>query len=189
MFAPQNGRSHKVVLMGDAGVGKTSILLQLSQRVFQAITTPTVSSGCIVQRFTTTHGPVSLQIWDTAGEERYRSFTRLYTQGAEAALIVFDVADQSTFESIPTWIQIVVDSSGRRPAIVVVANKVDLPKRAVGSEKIAEFTDREKLTYVEVSAKLGSNVAMLFESVAETVAQGAGGEGRALSAGNRGCCA
>jgi small GTP-binding protein len=184
----QTGPSHKVVLMGDAGVGKTSILLRLSQHVFQAITTPTVSSGCTVQHFATTNGPVSLQIWDTAGEERYRFFTRLYSQGAEAVVIVFDVSDPCSFESVPAWIQTVSDSIDTRPVIFIVANKVDLPKRAVSGETVAEFTDRENLTYLEVSAKLGLNVATLFEAVAEAVGQLAGVGSKPLLPANKSCC-
>jgi small GTP-binding protein len=128
-----------------------------------------------------------MQIWDTAGEERYRSFTRLYTQGAEAALIVFDVSELSTFESIPSWIQMVNDST-KRPVIFIVANKVDLPKRAIPREMIADFADREKLTFVEVSAKLGPSVATLFQNVAETVAKLESTTAGTLLKTNPGCC-
>jgi small GTP-binding protein len=161
----------KVVLVGDSGVGKTSILLRLNANIFRSDSAATVGSGCSTRPFMTTSGDISLQIWDTAGEEQYRSLTRLYVQNAVAALIVFDVSSESTFASIPSWIDTVRETSGTEPVIFLVGNKVDLAARAVEMETGGQFAREHGLSYFDVSAKTGFQVDLLFADVAERVAR------------------
>jgi small GTP-binding protein len=167
--APES--AHKVVLVGDSGVGKTSILLQLSEHLFRRLTTPTVGSGCYVQEFHSSKGPVTLQIWDTAGEERYRSFTRLYSQGAEAAVLVFGVDDEPTFESLPEWISVVQESAPPSLMLYIVGNKVDLDERAITLDQGTEFAEGRGYKYYDVSAATGANVELVFADIAEAIAK------------------
>jgi small GTP-binding protein len=174
--------------MGDAGVGKTSILLQLSQNLFRRVTTPTIGSGCYVWRVTTTNGPIALQIWDTAGEERYRSFTRLYAQGAVAVIIVYDVTDHQSFENIPVWVSTVRDAADADPFIVIAGNKTDVVPRTVTPDEAGSFCEKAGFEYFEVSAKVGINVGMLFESVAERLSTKVVGDTRTIEGSEGGCC-
>jgi small GTP-binding protein len=166
---PPSDSARKVVLVGDSGVGKTSILFQLSEHLFRRMTTPTVDSGCYVQSFKSSHGPVSLQIWDTAGEERYRSFTKLYSRGAEAAVIVFDVADDSTFQAVTDWIAVVSDSAPDSLMIYVVGNKIDLDERVVTLDQATEFAQKHGFKYYDVSAATGENIQFVFTDIAEAI--------------------
>ena len=161
----------KVVLMGDSGVGKTSIVLQLSEHVFRDITKPTVGSGCIEKRVNTSFGTIKLNIWDTAGEERYRSVTSLYSQGAEAFVVVFDVADESTFESIPEWIETFHQTSNASSLIYVVGNKNDLPNRAVTDARAYDWCQKNGYSYYDVSAKTGERVELVFTDIAEKLGE------------------
>jgi small GTP-binding protein len=169
MAAPPSDSARKVVLVGDSGVGKTSILLQLSEHLFRRITTPTVGSGCYVQSFKSTRGPVSLQIWDTAGEERYRSFTKLYSRGAEVAVIVFDVTDDSTFQAVTDWIAVVHDSAPDSLMIYIVGNKIDLDERVVTLDQGTEFAQKHGFKYYDVSAATGENIEGVFTDIAEAI--------------------
>lgn len=157
----------KVVLMGDSGVGKTSIVLQFSEHVFREITRPTVGSGCVNKRIITQKGPCSLMIWDTAGEERYRSVTSLYSQGANAFIIVYDVTDESTFESIPDWIETIQQTADDDSLIYIIANKTDIPERTVSDVRAFEWAHQHRYPYFEVSARTGERVDLVFEDVAE----------------------
>jgi small GTP-binding protein len=180
----------KVVLVGDANVGKTSLLLQLTDHMFRQETTPTVSSGCFIREFPTTNGPMPLQIWDTAGEERYRSITRLYAQGAIAAIIVFDTSVSSTFASIPSWVDTIRDMTDTDPVFFVVGNKVDLTPRDVDGDTVAQYCQENRLISFDVSAKTGFQVDLLFAEVAEQVGRRTMGvtSPPVLSEADSGCC-
>jgi small GTP-binding protein len=130
---------------------------------------PTVGSGTSTKDVATTRGTVRLTIWDTAGEERYRSFTGLYSQGAVAAIIVFDVTDEGTFESIPTWVDVFKQATETGDFVVVVGNKLDLEDRVVTAKKALEWCDENKFKYFEVSAKTGEGVDLVFAQVAEHI--------------------
>jgi small GTP-binding protein len=161
--------SNKVVMLGDSSVGKTSIVLQLSEHVFRRMTTPTVGSGCFFKEIPTTKGPVPLKVWDTAGEERYRSFTGLYSQGAVAAIVVFDVTDQTTYESISNWVEMFRETAEPTNFIWVVGNKIDLDGRMITKAKATEWTEAQGFKYFDVCAKTGENIDLVFADVAETI--------------------
>jgi small GTP-binding protein len=170
MSQPSSEAIHKVVLMGDASVGKTSILLMLTQSTFQTTVTSTICSGSFVREFSTPSGHVTLQIWDTAGEERYRSFTQIYARGSEAVILVFSVTDLTSFENLPEWIQMVHEMSAPETLIIIAGNKADCTDRSVTFDMIAAFCEDHQLTYFEVSARTGMHIRELFEEVAEKVA-------------------
>lgn len=163
--------SHKVVMLGDSGVGKTSIVLRLCEKVFRETTAPTVGSGYAKKEFQTKNGTVILHIWDTAGEERYRSFTSLYSQNASLAFVVYDITDRKSFESVEDWVRIFRDHVGNDAPFVLLGNKVDNPdKREVTFNEAYELANRLNATNQEVSAKTGENVDNAFMQAVEIVA-------------------
>jgi small GTP-binding protein len=164
-----NSPASKVVMLGDSGVGKTSIVLQLSEHAFRRMTTPTVGSGCFFKEITTTKGVSRLNVWDTAGEERYRSFTGLYSQGALAGIVVFDVTDESTFESISNWVQTFRETADPTHLIWVVGNKLDLDSRKVTQATAKAWAVQQGFKYFDVCAKTGENIDLVFLDIAESV--------------------
>jgi small GTP-binding protein len=113
---------------------------------------------------------VRLNVWDTAGEERYRSFTGLYSQGAVAACLVFDLTQQPTFESLPSWAETFKETAEPTHFIWVCGNKLDLDGRAVTKQAAGAYCSQHGLKYFEVSAKTGENIDLMFADIAETVA-------------------
>jgi small GTP-binding protein len=162
--------AHKVVMLGDSSVGKTSIVLQLIEHVFRRLSSPTVGSGCFLKEVTTPKGTVRLNVWDTAGEERYRSFTGLYSQGAVAACLVFDLTAQVTFDSLPSWVETFRETAEPTHFIWVCGNKLDLDKREVSKQAAEAFCSQRGFKYFDVSAKTGENIDLVFADIAETVA-------------------
>ena len=160
---------HKVVLIGDSGVGKTTIVLQLLEKSYHKNTMPTVGSGIFTKKVPTDDGVVILTIWDTAGEEKYRSFTGLYSQGACAAIIVFDVTDKTTFSSVDSWVKVFqLSSSGS--LIYIVGNKIDKEeKRQVKYEDAYDWANQRGFKYNETSAKTGENVELIFKDIATSI--------------------
>jgi small GTP-binding protein len=162
--------SHKVVMLGNSGVGKTSIVLRLSERIFRKMTAPTVGSGTFQQDITTPGGNVHLTIWDTAGEERYKAFAGLYSQGATGGILVFDVSDQESFDDLSDWMRLFRDNAEQDAVLVIAGNKVDLIENRVVTEEAAkQFATERKIQYFDVSAKTGENVDKLFQALASQV--------------------
>jgi small GTP-binding protein len=165
---------HKVVMLGNSGVGKTSIVLRLSEKIFKKMTTPTVGSGTFDQQIATSKGLVRLTIWDTAGEERYKSFAGLYSQEATAGILVFDVSDKESFGDIADWIRLFQDNAEKTAVLVLAGNKVDLiEQRTVTGDEARAFAANQGIEYFDVSAKTGENIDRLFSFVAEHVGPGA----------------
>lgn len=165
------GPNYKVVMLGDSGVGKTASVIRLNEQYFRQVTAPTVGSGVFAKVFDTEQGRIKLTIWDTAGEERYRSFTSLYTQNAAAAIIVYDITDKYTFISIPSWIE-ALKAITPSCIVFIVGNKLDLEdKRDVEFDKALEWCTVNGYKYYETSAKTGQNIESLFNDVVCTLAK------------------
>ncbi|KAH0795880.1 small GTP-binding protein [Histomonas meleagridis] len=179
----------KVVLLGDSGVGKTSIVLRLSERVFRRNTAPTVGSGVITKEIETPSGPVTLSIWDTAGEERYKTFTSLYTQNAVGCVAVFDLTCTESFDALPNWIEIFEQNAEPDHIICVVGNKSDIEEsRTVDYNKAFEWCENRGYKYSEVSAKTGENVDLVFSGIAIALGPRAMAETRIEPNDEKKCC-
>ena len=113
---------------------------------------------------------VKLQLWDTAGTEKYRSITTSYYRGAHCAFIVFDLTSEESFNSLQDWIKNYYKYANKdfEKNIIIIGNKNDLTdKRKVTPEQIDEFIKLNKLIYFETSAKTGENVDESFEYIAK----------------------
>lgn len=110
-------------------------------------------------------------MWDTAGQEKYRSLTRMYYRDAKAALIFYDITDRRTFEGkIDEWIKDVRTKSAEDVGIVIVGNKTDMAdKREVSTDEGREFAERLGIPFFEVSAKDGTCIEELFTGVGKVV--------------------
>jgi small GTP-binding protein len=166
----------RVVLIGDASVGKTSILSRLISHRFDVHQTTTI--GANYQMYVNSVGDVriEIQIWDTAGQERFRSLGPIYYRNALAAVAVFDVANRQSFDNLTRWITSFRDVAGPRTIVVVVANKVDLletrPEAAgVTMDQAREFATTNGFRLYETSALTGAGVQEVFLDLSQTLAQ------------------
>jgi small GTP-binding protein len=166
----------KTVLLGDSGVGKTSIAVRLARDVFNDRAQPTV--GAAFFTFVVENGEDSIQfeMWDTAGQERYRSLAPMYYRGAEVVVLVFALSDKQSFEAGERWLQD-VRASGLGPTctLVLVGNKADLEdEREVSTEDAEAFAAEQGMMYIESSAKTAKNVKEIMQNVASRLPEGAG---------------
>jgi Ras-related protein Rab-5C len=160
--------SFKVILLGDSGVGKTSIVQYFERQIFQDAVDSTVGGSFMSREMTTPHGTINLHIWDTAGQERYRSLVPTYARGACASVVVFDLSVAETFQSVDRWIQ-EFDTFGCQGCLVyIVGNKSDLVPTV--PESAAEWAKATGLTLFSVSAKTGDGVQLLFQAIADEIA-------------------
>ena len=157
----------KVVIIGDAGTGKTSLLLRAADDVFSESYITTIGVDFKIRSDEASN--IKLQIWDTAGQERFRTITTSYYKGAGVFIIVFDVTNRESFESVANnWIpqiKTLTDPAKACP-ILLVGNKADLPNRAVQLAEAENFAFNNHMMYLDFSSKDGKE-AEVFEKFKE----------------------
>lgn len=156
----------KVVLIGDAGTGKTSLLARWADDRFDPEQRSTIGVAFRLVDYAADSGCVKMQVWDTAGQETFRATSPLYCRNAHAAMIVFDVAGRSSFESVRDWLQILQQGS-EDAGFVVVGNKCDRADREVSCEEATALADELGCEYFETSATENRAVGDAFAAVAE----------------------
>ncbi|KAL8426642.1 hypothetical protein Efla_005899 [Eimeria flavescens] len=155
----------KLLLIGDSGVGKSSLLLRFADNKYDEQQLSTIGVDFRV-RFLTVEGVrLKLAIWDTAGQERFRTLTSSYYRGAQGIILVYDVGCRDSFEHCSHWIQ-EAEKHGTVPGSVkmIVANKVDTP-RVVSTEEGRQLAAQLGTLFVETSAKTSINVQRAFEEL------------------------
>ena len=157
----------KYIMIGDMAVGKSCLLLRFTEGEFREGYEMTVGAEFGGKIVNVEAAQLYLQIWDTAGQENFRSLTRTYYRGAAVALIVYDITRRQTFENVKEWIAEVYSNGNLNTVIALVGNKTDLEQsREVTTREAEAFAKAKGLLYVEASAKDGLNVAEIFEAPA-----------------------
>ena len=159
----------KILILGDSSVGKTSLLLQYADGYFPTIYVATIGIEYKVKKININGADINLQIWDTAGEERFRSITQNYMKGADGILYVFDITQKSSFDNLKTWIRQSEEiTEGFKK--IIVGNKSDLEnERRIQKETVQKFCDERNIKGIEVSAKMGTKVSEAFETLAKLI--------------------
>jgi len=161
----------KILLLGDAAVGKTSVLTRFSDGLFVSSTRATV--GVDLKKSTVDldgHGarPLSLQIWDTAGQEMFRSIIATYYRGAHGVLLLFDVTRRQTFNALGGWLDEVKSKAPEHAPVVLVGNKADCPGRDVSAAEAEAWAAKHGMAYLETSAKSNLRINDAFVTLVAT---------------------
>lgn len=164
----------KVIAVGNGAVGKTSITLRFSTGTFRDSYIMTIGVDFAVKTIEveTPGGKkrVKLQIWDTGGQERFSYVRPLYYKGAMGGLVVFDVTQPESFQSLPKWFEEVKKNRGNIP-LILVGNKVDLPDRKISAEQAAQIAKKNGLKYLEASAKTGESIERVFAELSKAMVE------------------
>jgi Ras-related protein Rab-6A len=155
---------HKIIFVGDAGVGKTCIINRIVDNPFSD--TYEMSIGVdFMSKNLRYHGQnIKLQIWDSAGQEKYKGLIPSYVRNSSIVFIVYDISNRSSFDNIPNWISFVKNIE--KTAMVLCGNKSDL-ERSVEKNEGEELAKKEGLLFFECSAKTNENIKnMFFSSIA-----------------------
>jgi len=164
-----------VILVGDMGVGKSSILSQYIKKEFPESPLPTIAIEFATKIIKIKEGGyVKAQIWDTAGQEKYKSITSHHYRKAVGALLVFDVTRKSTFENCIKWHNELRNYTDQNCVICLVANKCDIIKdnkdlREVSTQEGKSFAKNNKTLYFETSAKNNDNISECFEELLQKI--------------------
>ncbi|MHA1651245.1 MAG: GTP-binding protein [Candidatus Helarchaeota archaeon] len=159
----------KIIVIGDPSVGKTTLMLRYTQKKFRELYIPTVGAQ-ISRKIVKIEGYLcSLNIWDIAGQQKFSNIRRLFYEGADAAIIVFDLTNKTSFINSSTWYN---DFSSHSDSSfgVLIGNKVDLKKNRIVLQEWGEkLAEKMGFQYFETSAKTGKNVENVFSYLATTI--------------------
>ncbi|KAL4492911.1 hypothetical protein ABPG72_020690 [Tetrahymena utriculariae] len=161
----------KVVLLGNIAVGKTAITQRFKQGIFDPAHQATLGAAYIEKNITLQDNSVlSLHIWDTAGDERYRSILSMFYRDSQAAILVYDVTDADSFNSLQLWINELEDKAKTEGMIIaLVGNKIDSPYEMVKvtTQKAEQFAREKNFLFTECSAKTGEGIDRIFNMIVE----------------------
>jgi len=160
---------YKIVLLGESGVGKSNLVLQFVKGQFHEGKESTIGAAFLSHSLDLEDRIVKFEIWDTAGQERYHSLAPMYYRGAQAAVVVYDITDEASFEKAKNWIKELLRQASPNILIVLAGNKCDLADsaRRVQQADVAAYADEAKIHFMETSAKTAQNVQPLFALVAD----------------------
>ncbi|KAK7091683.1 uncharacterized protein [Littorina saxatilis] len=156
----------KLVIVGDSGVGKTSLLLKYVDDVFTDTFISTIGVDFKIRTFDMDGKKVKLQIWDTAGQDRFKNIVSTFYRNAHGILLVYDVTDVTSFQNIQQWLKEIDKYAGQKAKQVLVGNKCDLaPRRQVSLEEGRALAATTSMMHIETSAKTSANLEALFSDL------------------------
>lgn len=179
----------KLLLIGDSGVGKTSILFRFSDDSFTSTFISTIGIDFKIRTIEMDGKKIKLQIWDTAGQERFRTITTAYYRGAMGIMLVYDVTSEKSFENITQWIKNIETHASDDVEKMILGNKCDMnDKRVVSTEAGEQLAEEYRVTLMETSAKSNINIEEAFTSMARNIKKkmDAKAVSRAAGQGNQG---
>eukprot|EP01100_Stratorugosa_tubuloviscum_P011812 TRINITY_DN5365_c0_g4_i1.p1 TRINITY_DN5365_c0_g4~~TRINITY_DN5365_c0_g4_i1.p1 ORF type:complete len:228 (+),score=94.21 TRINITY_DN5365_c0_g4_i1:54-737(+) len=167
-FKPNKNKNlqFKIVLLGEMNVGKTNILLRYTKNQFSESERSTIGAGFATCRVRIEDFSIKLEIWDTAGQEKYRAVAPMYYRSAHAAILVYDVSKPETLDHCKGWIA-ELRSRTQSIFIIIAGNKIDLPAEEIkiSRETARQFATEFGISLFETSGKTGENVNEMFNSI------------------------
>ncbi|MEE6493560.1 hypothetical protein FKM82_016887 [Ascaphus truei] len=167
---PCNKVDLKIVIIGALGAGKTSLLHQYVHKSFSYDYRTTLGASILSRTIQLANTTLKMQIWDTGGQERFRSMVSTFYKGSDGCLLAYDVTDAESFTCLEVWRRDFLDKI-RTPAtdfpMVILGNKIDLNDRQISKEAAVSWCKEKDIPYFEVSAKNNINVDQAFETLAK----------------------
>ena len=156
----------KIVLLGDSGVGKSSIVLRYVTDSFKTDSDATVGASYMGKIITLNENLVKLNIWDTAGQERYHSLAKMYYRDADVAIIVYDITNSESFQGMKKWYNEVKQNSKNNILVAIAGNKEDLiSSEVIGLEEAQAYAYSINALFKKTSAKNNYGIDQLFKEI------------------------
>jgi small GTP-binding protein len=168
MSDDEEGLSVKVTLLGNSGVGKTCIIKRYTDNEFDPQTVPTPGASYSQKIVIINNKPITLDVWDTAGQEQYRSLGRHFYKDSFIVCLVYDITNRESFEDLKTWYNDLKEYGEKNVITAVVGNKSDCyEEEVIKEEEGRKYAEEINSKYFLVSAKEGDNIELLFNTLAQ----------------------
>ena len=162
----------KYIIVGDPSVGKSNLLMKFAHNKFTEEYQATIGVEFGAKNIELNKQIYRIQIWDTAGQENFRSITRAYYKNSVCAMIVYDITSMETFQHIQNWIEDIRNQSPKTVLIILIGNKIDLEdKRVISYDEGNEFAIKNGIIFAETSAKTGDGIEEIFVKSAKEIAK------------------
>jgi Ras-related protein Rab-2A len=156
----------KYIIVGNSNVGKSCLLLRYTENRYEPMHDITIGVEFGTKTVRVDNNTMKIQIWDTAGQESFKSIISSYFRGALGALLVFDLTNKESFDNIKDWIEMVKNKCNTPITFLLVGNKSDLEhERVVTKQEAYEFAQKNNMEYIETSTKSGNNVENAFNNI------------------------
>lgn len=157
---------YKLIFIGDAGVGKTTIINRIQGNPFQAQYEQTIGVDFYPKTIRFQEMEIRLQMWDTAGQERYKGLIPSYVRNSSIIFLVYDVSNEKSFNNMPGWIEFIKKIENlENTLLVLVGNKTDINEKIINITQGKQLAEQEKLIFYEITAKDHSQVINMFYNV------------------------
>ena len=164
--APSHDHLFKLLLVGDSGVGKTSLMVRFTDDTFSPSFITTIGIDFKIGTIQQGGKTIKLQIWDTAGQERFRTLTTSYFRGAQGIMVCYDVTDKNSFDNVKEWLHKIDEHASENVAKLIVGNKSDSSERKVDTAAGQAMADALSIPFLETSAKHADRVDHAFTFLA-----------------------
>ncbi|KAI5608847.1 ras-related protein Rab-18-B [Silurus asotus] len=162
----------KILIIGESGVGKSSLLLRFTDDTFDPELAATIGVDFKVKTIAVDGNRAKLAIWDTAGQERFRTLTPSYYRGAQGVILVYDVTKRDSFTKLENWLNELETYCTRNDLVkMLVGNKIDKDNREVDRNEGLKFARKHSMLFIEASAKTRDGVQCSFEELVEKILQ------------------
>ena len=156
----------KLMIIGDSYVGKSSLLNKYCKNEFNSKYKTTIGVDCQIKHLNINNKEIKLEIWDTAGMERYRILTKNYYNGSDGFIILYDITNRESFNNVNNWVQQIKDLAGDDLKCILFGNKSDLNKeRVININEGKELATKFDFPFYEISAKEGTNIEKGFNNI------------------------
>ena len=160
----------KLLVVGDSSVGKTNFITMFIENKFNQTYMTTSGMDLKTSSIVVKNKKIRVQLWDTAGQEKYRAITKNLFLKVQGALVVYDITNDNSFTNLKTWVKSIKEECGKSMQMIIVGNKCDLDdQRVIEKEKALEYAEEEKVEYIETSSKTGENVQKAISQLCEKV--------------------
>ena len=159
----------KIIIIGDSGVGKSCLSLRATKNVFESLYSPTIGFEFMTFFIKVDEKPIKLQIWDTCGQEVYRSLISSFYNNSSLAIVVYSIDNEESFNNLEFWLNELKTKGNPDINLFLIGNKADLEdNRKVSKEAAKEFAENNKIElFLETSAKTGFNAQNIFIEAAK----------------------